>query len=103
MLRIWGAWHEYDATGRGSVPLGTPLARFTLDHDGPGWTWTGGGRLGVEDHRPGALAAAEVAITGTDGGYMRDGNAYAPLRWYRHRQGVEANFTQPPGGSRRTV
>lgn len=95
LIRAWGAWHEY-AVERDSVPLGTPLALFGEYDDGPGWTWAGGGRLGIEDHRVGALAAAEVAITGASDGYVRDGNAYAPLRWYSQRQGIEANFTSPP-------
>ncbi|MFD1623517.1 hypothetical protein [Azospirillum griseum] len=95
MIRIWGEWHPFDATVRSRVPLGTPLTLYVEGGDGPGWTWTGGGRVGIEDHRPGALACAECAITGADSGYVIDGNAYAPLRWYRDRQGIEAYFTDP--------
>lgn len=98
MLRMWGVWHEYDATGRGSVPLGTPLALYGEDDAGPGWTWAGGGRVGIEDHRPGALAAAEAAITGAVHGYVRDGSVYAPLWWYRDRMGIDAYFTSLLGG-----
>lgn len=97
LARVWGAWHPLDLAG-GGVPLGTPVMLYDESGDGPGWSWTGGRRMGIENHLPGAIAAAEVAVTGMCDGYVRDSNAYAPLRWYRDRQGIEAYFTAPPSG-----
>lgn len=94
LIIMWDEWHAYDATARGSVPLGTPLVLDT----GDGWSWSTGGLIGAEGHRPGALAAAEYAM-GTEGGYVRDGNVFAPICWYGGA-GIPSTLTLPPEGGR---
>lgn len=94
LILAWGEWHAYDASACDFVPLGTPLVLPTGDD----WTWTGGGQMGSEEHRPGAVAASEAAM-GATGGYVSDGNVFAPIMWFGGH-GIPAALTALPEGGR---
>lgn len=94
LIMMWGGWHWYDASGRGSVPHGTPCVLPTGE-------WSAGGLLGAEEHQIGGYAAAAYALGNTHGDVSL-GNVFAPTRWFGGR-GIPCTLTRAPDGAGRAA